>query len=305
MSVVAREYGLSVSSSEYLPVGYGAYHWKVVSADGTRYFLTVDDLRTKSWFGPSADDTFVGLSNAYSVARDLVRQGLPFVVAARETNTGAVLCRLSDSYALSLTEFLDGVSPGFGATVPPEQNAQLQRVLARLHSTTAPLGIRVEDPHDVVTEVRDGLAGVDVDEVGPYAAPLRDWFADKGTELHQAMTRLAALANACTPAEFVVTHGEPHWGNIMVTNDGLRLVDWDTVGLARPERDLWHISGDPRELDEYEELAAPVQRDGLEFHALAWTLRDVVAFVRQLATARDTDAETAQAWDILTGLTLA
>ena len=43
---------------------------------------------------------------------------------------------------------------------------------------------------------------------------------------------------------WVLTHGEPHPGNLIRTENGLRLVDWDTVLLAPPERDLWLLARD-------------------------------------------------------------
>jgi spectinomycin phosphotransferase len=302
ISVVEREYGLSVAAIEYLPVGYGAYHWKVDTADGARYFLTVDDLRTKSWFGPSVEATFIGLSDAYSAAHTLAASGLTFVVAAEATSAGDVVCRLDELRALSLTRFMDGTTAGFGANVSAEQSAQLQLVLAQLHASVAPRGIRIERPSDVVTEVRDGLRVSDWESSGPYTARVKRWLTDKGRELQRAVTGLEALGATSPPTELVVTHGEPHWGNVMMTSDGLLLVDWDTVALARSERDLWHISRDPGELSAYEQFAAPVQRDALEFYAMAWTLRDVVAYVRHLAAAEDTDDESATAWDNLMNL---
>ena len=45
-----------------------------------------------------------------------------------------------------------------------------------------------------------------------------------------------------TDAEVVLTHGEPHPGNTMRTEDGWRLIDWDTARIAPPERDLWSIN---------------------------------------------------------------
>ena len=39
---------------------------------------------------------------------------------------------------------------------------------------------------------------------------------------------------------YVITHGEPHPGNLLRTLTGLRLIDWDMIALARPERDLWN-----------------------------------------------------------------
>jgi spectinomycin phosphotransferase len=44
--------------------------------------------------------------------------------------------------------------------------------------------------------------------------------------------------------ELVIPHGEPHSGNLIRADDGLLLIDWDLVGLAPPERDLWWIVSD-------------------------------------------------------------
>jgi spectinomycin phosphotransferase len=40
----------------------------------------------------------------------------------------------------------------------------------------------------------------------------------------------------------LVTHGEPPPGNILRAAGKLRLIDWDTAGLALPERDLWSVA---------------------------------------------------------------
>jgi len=39
----------------------------------------------------------------------------------------------------------------------------------------------------------------------------------------------------------VITHGEPHRANTIVTTAGVALIDWDTALLARRERDLWML----------------------------------------------------------------
>ncbi len=82
-------------------------------------------------------------------------------------------------------------------------------------------------------------------------------------ELHGASPTLCAvprrgiglgLAGAVTAANrgLVITHGETHSDNFIRSSDGLVLVDWDTVGLAPPERDLWHVAtADGDELARY------------------------------------------------------
>jgi spectinomycin phosphotransferase len=79
--------------------------------------------------------------------------------------------------------------------------------------------------------------------------------------------------------EVVLTHGEPHPGNIIHTATGLRLVDWDTVALARPERDLWMLdTGAPGGLVRYEGLTGRRIGDtAMSFYRLAWTLSDIAS----------------------------
>jgi len=57
------------------------------------------------------------------------------------------------------------------------------------------------------------------------------------------LDRYDVLANAARrrPERAVLTHGEPHPGNTMLTAGGWRLIDWDTVLIAPPERDLWDL----------------------------------------------------------------
>ncbi|MGH7748052.1 MAG: phosphotransferase family protein, partial [Candidatus Dormibacteria bacterium] len=78
----------------------------------------------------------------------------------------------------------------------------------------------------------------------------------------------------------VITHGEPHPGNLIHGARGLILIDWDTVALARPERDVWMLDdGTDEGLAPYVEASGrTLDPDALAFHRLAWTLTDVAAF---------------------------
>src|SRR5262249_58929057 len=68
----------------------------------------------------------------------------------------------------------------------------------------------------------------------------------------------------------VVTHGEPHSGNIVQTSDGPVLVDWDTVALAPPERDLWMLTGEGME----EHYGLGANAAALDYFRLSWDLKD-------------------------------
>jgi aminoglycoside phosphotransferase (APT) family kinase protein len=98
-----------------------------------------------------------------------------------------------------------------------------------------------------------------------------------------------------------VTHGEPHAGNLIHASDGLLLVDWDTVALAPPERDLWMLY---RNCDDasglYTEVTGRhVDRVGLAFYRLAWDLTDIAAFLGLFRSAHEHNEDTAHAWTSL------
>ena len=110
-----------------------------------------------------------------------------------------------------------------------------------------------------------------------------------GTRLLARYDDLAALSRSRSSSA-VLTHGEPHPGNSMLTSGGWLLIDWDTALLAPPERDLWILDpGDGSILGAYAEatgvsvdtalndLTALAERGLIEAHGTTkdrrWALR--------------------------------
>ena len=101
----------------------------------------------------------------------------------------------------------------------------------------------------------------------------------------------------------MVTHGEPHPGNVMRTPAGPVLIDWDTVALTPPERDLWLVArgDDGRTAAHYERLTGrAVDPDALALYRHAWTLDDIAVTVYDLREPHQRDPDTEQLWDWLT-----
>jgi len=107
----------------------------------------------------------------------------------------------------------------------------------------------------------------------------------------------------------VITHGEPHPGNVILmpadgagpARGGIMLIDWDTVALAPPERDLWMVAtetGD--ELHRYTELTGrPVGATALELYRLRWALDDLSCFLRDLRAPHRRTPGTEHTWQAL------
>jgi len=99
----------------------------------------------------------------------------------------------------------------------------------------------------------------------------------------------------------VITHGEPHPGNVIRVGREIMLVDWDTVGLAPPERDLWMVASETGdELRRYTELTGrAVDTTALELYRMRWALDDISAFFRELGAGHRRTAGTEHAWQSL------
>ena len=85
----------------------------------------------------------------------------------------------------------------------------------------------------------------------------------------------------------------------MHTVEGLRLIDWDTVALARPARDLWMLDdGSTRGFGSYEELTRrTVSTAAVDFYRLAWTLSDIASFASMFRSPHEETTWTQQKWD--------
>jgi spectinomycin phosphotransferase len=96
----------------------------------------------------------------------------------------------------------------------------------------------------------------------------------------------------------VVTHGEPHPGNLIRAGRELRLVDWDTVALARRERDLWMLAdGTPDALALYEELTGTTTSDrAITFYRLAWTLSDIASVAAMFRSTHHRSRRAERQW---------
>ncbi len=283
---LARSWGLDAYRVDYIPKGFGSYHW-LAETSGHRYFLTVDDLEIKPWLGGDPDATFGGLEAAYDSALALRQQAkLGFVVAPILQLGGGTSLRLSERYALTVFPFMEGEPGVWGGVISWMDRDQLLRRLAELHQSTSVVASRVPR-HGLVLPGRAVLEAAlsDLDRPwtsGPFSEPARRELANHAATIHEWMTAFDHLASLVERGggEQVVTHGEPHPGNLIHTDDGMLLVDWDTVTLAPPERDLWMFDdGSPNALAPYVEASdRMVDEAAIALFRLAWTLSDVAAF---------------------------
>lgn len=310
LAALDRDWGLAVDAITYEPVGFGSHHWAATRGLHC-WFVTVDELDTKQYaVDEPLDAPYRRLRAALATARALHDGGHPYPVAPIPARDGAPVVRLGGQFAVAMYPFVAGRSFGWGDfDTPGHREAVLEMVIA-VHG--APEEVRrhalVDDfavPHrdELIAALRAPNATPDH---GPYARPAAALLAEHAAAVQDALDRYDALVAAirADPAPAVLTHGEPHRGNTILTATGWRLIDWDTALVAPPERDLWILdAGDGSVLRAYE-LATGVKprRAALELYQLRWDIADIAMDLSRFRRPHIGTDDDAKSWGILQSL---
>jgi spectinomycin phosphotransferase len=254
--------------------------------------------QTRNWISDRRERAYDGLGRAYRTAAALRDEaGLQFVMAPIAARNGQLLRRVDDRYAASVFPFLAGRSHRFGPYADARLRDWVLDMIAALHQSTP--AVRDRAPRHVLR-----FAGRE--ELSAFlASPARPWQGGPFVEAARSLLTPHAGALAELVMDFerlvestrrararaVITHGEPHPANVMAVDGRLVLIDWDTVGLAPPERDVSLIvSAADEGIERYR------QASGIEFspavitlYRLRWYLDDLASAIRMFRNAhRDT-----------------
>jgi hypothetical protein len=290
---------------EYSAVGFGSHHWRVADGVGRRWFLSIDDLvERRRLTDDLPSDAYDRLRAALLTARALEDSGAAFVVAPVMTTDGDVVQRIRDRYVAALYPWVDGRLREFGETFTNAERDAVLRMIGVLHGSTAAIS-EVAQVEDFVLPQRDEIVAA-LDEMGtpwdtgPYGQRTRSWLAEHASRIEQLLAEHEQLADQARqrPDRMVLTHGEPHPGNLIDAPGGWMLVDWDTALLAPPERDLWHLQGTaPSSFDAYiSTTGRAVLPPMFDFYRLSWELDDVASFVVRFRRAHGDTADARAEW---------
>ncbi|MBE9375601.1 aminoglycoside phosphotransferase family protein [Saccharopolyspora sp. HNM0983] len=297
-----RTFGIEPAEWDYLPVGFGDHHWSVRDAGGGGWFASVADLQHKPHCGADPRSALAGLRAAMDTAREVRDAGADFVVAPVRTQRGATAVPLGERYALSVFPDVPGETGEFGERLTDEDLQRVLKLLARLHTAappdSAPLSALEPDGLDRLTAVLREIG--EPWQGGSYSDAAQQLVAEHAAAVGAAVRELRSRARELRsgrPAA-VVTHGEPHRGNLIRTAAGFVLVDWDTVALAPPERDLAVVGGDPEVFGTYAATTGHTPDPGaIALYRLRWSLTDVVEFVDLFRAPHAATEDTAAALD--------
>ena len=315
LATVLRERWGLVGSLHHLPVGFGSHHWRLApgsggdagsgSGDEPAVFVTVDELGHRPFLGPDAEGALAALVMAAAAVHALSAGGLDQAVAPLPSAEGSLVVALDADHAVWVHPWVTGTSGDFGEHLDDRRRTALLDVLAQLHATVVRVPLRraplFAERAQLLRLLDVSTRADDVEDHWPALA--HQWLREHREELLAAVMALAEAEQRAASGDAVVTHGEPHPGNVMWTADGLRLIDWDTVALAPRERDVWLAATDDGDVEQYERASgARLDRRLLQAYDDAWQLSDAASYADELVRAvdrREDDADLVLAWRIL------
>ena len=297
----------AVDEIEYQAVGFGSHHW-LARRGPEAWFVTVDDLDARLL---DDDDVRAAaqtrLTAALATARTLRDAGHTWVVAPVRSLGGKVIEAIDERFVCALYPFVAGRTSSWGAYKDADQRRAVVELLAKLHRADPGVALpALADDHviprrDSLEEAMNDAGGTWTG--GPFAESARKLLAQDLHAVAAVLERYDELVETVSRrASPVVTHGEPHRGNVIVTEDGPALIDWDTTRIAPPERDLWSlIVEDPKIRQFYEARAETTLDDSaLRLYELWWDLCEIALFIHDFRQPHSRTDDTTTAWSGLT-----
>lgn len=236
IACLQREYGLLVTTIEFLPLGYDAYAavYRAKTTDQD-YFVKI------KW--SAVNEIHL------AVPHYLKSQGMAQVIAPIPTLAQQLHCRI-DEFSLILYPFVAG-NDAWESGLTDSQWRDLGVFLKKLHTT--PL-----TPHFLAQVAQETFipapqssaivhqlqAGNYADDPPPIAQELNAFWQTKKQFIRILLEQTTQLSQRLQAKShnFVLCHADIHHGNLLLTASGsVFVVDWDQPILAPVERDLLFV----------------------------------------------------------------
>jgi hypothetical protein len=283
---VESYWSVATETMEYAPAGFGSHHWVLTQRSGRRWFVTADAVADSA---QRLTELMAALDTAYTLRHT---SGLTFVVAPQPGRDEGLLS-IQGRYAIALYPYLERV------TDAPAHPQQVLSMITALHAVTADVA-NLATVDNLVIPDRPMLIAFLGDSsiqhlVGPYAAVFAGLVEKYHEPIRAAFDRYDAMAATIGGQgdAWVITHGEPKPNNTMITASGPVLVDWDTVQLAPPARDVWMTGSAERYTRATGRHVPPEQ---LDFYRLRWDLKDLCGTAKTFARPHRRTADTELSW---------
>lgn len=272
--VIEHQYGIKIAALTFLPQGEVSWIYKIKSLDDT-YCLYCLKVHKATTLG----------SRRFQLLFDLhTKAKIKNIIYPKPTLDGKLEVAIKN-YPAVLFNFIKGKTAIEG-DFTPQQYQQLGEVLSRIHQAYKTIGeysakedfnIKNEPEFIKVVSIIDNHLPKDEIETEALVIlkPIRLKLLNELIEL----SRLGKILKD-KDLEFVLCHGEPSPGNIMVDqNNEVYLIDWDEPLMAPKEKDLLFFESNLGPFSTgYAKFSSDViiDREAWNFYIHSWNVAEII-----------------------------
>ena len=206
-------------------------------------FLTVHDLTAhRNDDTETEDGVFQRLTASFTAARALHDGGLTSVLAPTPTADGHIVDRLDHAVHAGRPPVPPRTSRGSSSESFASPSRTGGRRSISWSTCTVTPSWPLPTPTRTISSSRTAGRSRPPStrsarrwDAGPYGESAREYLEEHASGVQRLLVRLrgARRGGRTGAGRAVVTHGEPHAANVLVVDDQLLLIDWDTALVAR------------------------------------------------------------------------
>jgi thiamine kinase-like enzyme len=277
LPVLQEHYAYTVVSIEFILVGEESYAYLVITGENMKYFVKYCDKQNVLKNIDCVNELLLQLKQLEFVVPPIVANGQ----SSYSVGVGKI----------SVYPFIDGtIFHEANSKIDADLVESLTEIMAAIHNATPSVSAQIpkenfrneflERFEQVWQASKDGQFDSDVMTLLTYnEGVVRNLISkhDLLARKHEAIT-----------LDFVLTHGDITGLNIILSTDGIKLIDWDGAMFSPPERDINFLSDNQHfDVDRYLQLTRRTRYypELAAYYGQEWSLNSIIGNFESLLRA--------------------
>lgn len=286
IQLLSEKYPIQVSALTFLPKGEVSWVYVVECTDGNKYLLKIHKAKVLP-------------IERFKLLQDLhEKAGINGLTYPQPTKDGQLQTEIL-GYPSVLFNYIEGKT-ALESKPTNEEYEKFGALLAQVHQAVTTVDYPVKETFDIPTkdDYLKVLSHLELDtEDEGVKKEAFDTLQTLRSRLKEELVKLESLQSQLRNSniDFVLCHGEPSPGNIMVGEDGeVYLIDWDEPIVAPKEKDLLFFghTSEPV-LKGYSQHSSDtiINKNIERFYSLLWNVNEIADWGDRIFFANSSEEE--------------
>lgn len=282
--ILKSNYNIETKSITQIEGGWSALAYIVEDFDNIKYLLKVyEKSRASTTYLTSKIDSYMPIIEWLNVNTKLKGK----IIHPLSTLSGSFKCADKENIYL-LSTYIEGGNL-LGHDLATSQVQDLASIVAKLHSYGKDISINTQViKEDFDIEFTNKIIS-HLEQINTLKVPLKELILPSILHIQDGIKLLTELCAVLknSSLNYYLCHTDIHEGNILQTESGIVLIDWEGLKLAPPEADFFDIvrrDWQSTFFKKYREIHPnyEINLDCLKFYQLRRILEDIWEFIEQI-----------------------